>query len=314
MAIPYTIIGGYLGAGKTTLVNHLLQNSAEQNAGQRIGLLINDFGALNIDASLIAHQTDSQINLTNGCICCGLSAGFDEAIDTLLAQQPPPDHILVEASGVADVVSLAQYGHAPGLTLDGVLVVADAETVRAKAADKYVAETVQRQLKGADLILLNKTDLVTQRVVEEVQGWLNELTPGTPVVLTSHCDEPLDLLLGLDPLLRRDGPDRPTHSHRSHETYTTWHFQHPTPLPPESVQAFIATLPDSVLRAKGYFLIAADQRRLFQKVGKRWSLEPSEAKGATEIVVIGLAGQLSIEALEQSARALIKAASNPRHR
>ncbi|MFV2090442.1 MAG: GTP-binding protein, partial [Pseudomonadales bacterium] len=122
------------------------------------------------------------------------------------------------------------------------------------------------------------------------------------------------LLLGLDPLLRRDRPDRPTHSHRSHETYTTWHFQHPTPLPPESVQAFIATLPDSVLRAKGYFLIAADQRRLFQKVGKRWSLETSEAKGDTEIVVIGLAGQLSIEALEQSARALIKAASNPRHR
>ena len=308
--VSYTIIGGYLGAGKTTLLNRLLHNTASQNAGQRLALLINDFGSINIDASLISHQTDSQINLTNGCICCGLSAGFDEAIDTLLKQSPRPDHIIVEASGVADVVSLAQYGLAPGLALAGVLVVADAETVRAKASDKYVAATVQRQLQGADLILLNKTDLVAPAALAEVESWLGELTPGTPVVLTSHCDVPLEVLLGVSsnsalrperPTQQPSGPHEHHEHHEHHETYTTWQFEHPTPLTSANVDAFVNGLPDSVLRAKGYFLISPDQRFLFQRVGHRWTLEPSATIGATELVVIGLADQLSIEALEHSA-------------
>ena len=142
MSIPFTVLGGYLGAGKTTMVNHLLANAR----GERLALIINDFGAINIDAELISERTEDQINLTNGCICCGMSAGFDEALESLLSRQPPPDRIIVEASGVADVVSLAQYGHHPGLSLDGIIVLADAETVRAKARDKYVDKTVLRQL------------------------------------------------------------------------------------------------------------------------------------------------------------------------
>jgi G3E family GTPase len=303
--VSYTIIGGYLGAGKTTLLNRLLHNTASQNAGQRLALLINDFGSINIDASLITHQTDSQINLTNGCICCGLSAGFDEAIETLLGQSPRPDHIIVEASGVADVVSLAQYGLAPGLTLAGVLVVADAETVRAKASDKYVAATVQRQLQGADLILLNKTDLLAPAALTEVESWLRELTPRTPIVLTSHCDVPLEILLGVSSK-SAPGPAHTTAQqssspHEHHEIYTTWQFEHPTPLTAAAVDAFVDALPDSVLRAKGYFLIDPDQRLLFQRVGARSTLEPSTTTGATELVVIGLADQLSIEALEHCA-------------
>jgi G3E family GTPase len=119
---------------------------------------------------------------------------------------------------------------------------------------------------------------------------------------------PIDLVLGLDPSVSHEAVDHPVSSHRHHETYATWHFQHSTPLPPDRVERFIAALPDSVLRAKGYFLIAPDQRQLFQQVGTRWSLEPSETAGPTELVVIGLAGQLSVEALEQSARVLVDAA------
>ena len=106
-AIAFTVLGGYLGAGKTTLLNRLLNASH----GLRIALLINDFGAINIDSELIETQTDQQINLTNGCVCCGLTDGFDAAIDSLMSANPRPQHIVIEASGVADVHSLAQYGN-----------------------------------------------------------------------------------------------------------------------------------------------------------------------------------------------------------
>ena len=155
--IRFTVIGGYLGAGKTTLLNRILTKAK----GVRYALLINDFGEINIDAKLIESQTDSQINLTNGCVCCTLVDGFHEAVDQLCHLQPPPDHIIVEASGVADVSNLAQYGYGPNLALDGVLVLADAETVQEKADDKYVSTTVRRQLTAADIIILIKIDLVS---------------------------------------------------------------------------------------------------------------------------------------------------------
>ena len=110
--IRYSVIGGYLGAGKTTLLNRILQH----NQGARFGLIVNDFGALNIDAELIESRTDSQVNLTNGCVCCTLVDGFHEALETVAAAEP--DHIIVEASGVADVANIAQFGHGPNLVLD----------------------------------------------------------------------------------------------------------------------------------------------------------------------------------------------------
>ena len=263
MSIPYTILGGYLGAGKTTLLNRLLAD----NDGLRLALLINDFGAINIDAQLITSRTDDQINLTNGCICCGLSAGFDEAIEQLLARQPPPDRIIVEASGVADVVSLAQYGHHPGLRLDGVIVVADAETVRSKARDKYVATTVTHQLEGADLIILNKTDLVDEARCSALIDWLRTLAPETPVISTNYCQVSKDLLLGLD--------HRPpaASGHPGHETYATWHFESDGPLITESVENFVAALPPTILRAKGFFNLTSGERLIYQRVGRRDTLE-----------------------------------------
>jgi len=109
--IPFTVIGGYLGAGKTTLLNHILRN----NDGRRFALLVNDFGSINIDAALIKNQDGETINLANGCICCTLAAGFASAIYTILERDPLPDHIIVEASGVADPHKVAQYGRTPSM-------------------------------------------------------------------------------------------------------------------------------------------------------------------------------------------------------
>lgn len=154
--IPLAVIGGYLGAGKTTLLNHLLRHSR----GWRLAVLVNDFGSVSIDAELIERGDGETISLANGCICCGLAGGFALALDGLRERADPPEHIVVEASGVADPREIGQYGHLPGFRLDGAIVVADAETVRRRAADGYVGAQVERQLRGADPIVLNKADLV----------------------------------------------------------------------------------------------------------------------------------------------------------
>ena len=295
-SIPCTILGGYLGAGKTTLLNHLLRHAG----GRRLALIINDFGAINIDAALIGEQTEEQISLSNGCVCCSMSAGFDAALETLVRRRPAPDHIVVEASGVADVVSLAQYGHHPGLHPDGIVVVADAETVRAKAQDRYVAATVTRQLQGADLILLNKSDLVSSSDLDALQGWLAGLTGGTPVVTTRHCALPAAALLGIH---TGTLPDPPLSS-AAHPAYVTWHFRHASPLPRTGVDAFLDRIPATALRVKGFLALEPGGRHLLQRVGRRQTLAPTPGDGGTELVAIGLAGQFDPRELDAAAEVL----------
>ncbi len=299
MSIPFTVLGGYLGAGKTTLVNHLLRNVQ----GEKLALIINDFGAINIDAALISEQTDDQINLTNGCICCGMSAGFDEALDSLLARDPQPDRIIVEASGVADVTALAQYGHHPGLMLDGIIVLADAETVRAKARDKYVDKTVLRQLRGADLLVLNKVDLVSGDKLDALQSWLADIAPGTPIVRASHADVSLGALFGIG---HTDAPDNQLdHQHGTHEHYVTWHYASDKPLSRAQADAFLAALPGAVLRGKGFFLLADGANRetlLYQQVGQRVTLSAhTDQAASTRLVFIGLEQELQPDTLKELA-------------
>ncbi len=300
MSIPFTVLGGYLGAGKTTLVNHLLGNAQ----GERLALIINDFGAINIDAELISGQTDDQINLTNGCICCGMSAGFDEAIDGLMARNPQPDRIIVEASGVADVVSLAQYGHHPGLVLDGIIVLADAETVRTKAHDKYVGRTVLRQLQGADLIVLNKVDLTSTENGEALEDWLKQTAPDRPIVRARYGEVPVQAIFGLGSI---DHPAMAPAEHGGHETYATWQHTSEKTFTRSSVEAFLAALPAQVLRGKGFLRTstpAGVQILLYQQVGQRTTLtvhDDQSISDASRIVMIGLDGALDTRTLDDLA-------------
>ena len=299
MSIPFTVLGGYLGAGKTTMVNHLLANAQ----GERLALIINDFGAINIDAELISEQTDEQINLTNGCICCGMSAGFDEALEGLLAREPAPDRILVEASGVADVISLAQYGHHPGLRLDGIVVLADAETVRAKARDKYVDKTVLRQLKGADLLVLNKTDLVSEKKLHDLEQWLRQIAPATPIVRASHGDVSVAAIFGIGHAERAGDL-----AHGGHESYVTWDYATTRTLSRSQVESFLAALPAAVLRGKGFFRISSGsdfEVLLYQQVGQRVSLTSQSStagENGCRFVLIGLEHELATASLDELAK------------
>jgi len=292
--IPFTVIGGYLGAGKTTLLNHVLTHSD----GRRFGLLINDFGDINIDAELVASRDEQQINLTNGCVCCTLTDNFYEAIEKLLARERPPEHIVVEASGVADVGNLAQYGHGHGLRLDGVLVLADVETVRAKMHDKYVGRTVRRQLAAADLVVLNKTDLIAADALEALSAWLANEIPGVRLLTAVRGELPPAVLFGV----HDDADPLPGEAH-THERYRAWHYSAETCVDEQNLRAFLDGLGDDVIRAKGLVAIGAGRSLEVQRVGGRLELTEREETflPLSRLVVIGLEEILDLQSLEELA-------------
>lgn len=285
-APPFTVIGGYLGAGKTTLLNNLLN----QANGLRAAVIVNDFGDVNIDAGLIASHDGDTISLANGCMCCSLTGGFAAAIHAILQRAENLDHILIEASGVAEPGKIAQYGQMYDLPLDEILVVVDAELIRTQAANKYVGETVLRQLAQADLMLLNKSDLVSPGDLVAVRDWLGEQAPRTPVFETAFASAPLAILVGRGGGARasRFAAENPDHE-RQHKT---WTLTREAPIRRAAVQRLARSLETKVFRAKGFVQIAEapSVRHLLQLVGRRWTLEEAgrwDGAAKTEIVCIG---------------------------
>lgn len=228
--IPLTVIGGFLGAGKTTLLNRLLT----QAQGCRLAVLVNDFGAINIDAGLIAARGADAIALSNGCVCCSIGDDLSAALMRVLDAEPAFDAIVIEASGVSDPWRIAQVGIAdPGLALGGVVVLVDASAVLEQATDPLLADSVQRQLRAADWILINKTDLVDREQVMRVQAWTDRCAPGVacfatrqaalPAVLAAALFGRADVVAAAPPLDRigrqrgSNGCDEHVHGHAVHD-------------------------------------------------------------------------------------------------
>ncbi len=154
MTIPVTIIGGYLGAGKTTLINRLLAEREPQG----IAVMVNDFGAINIDAELLRESADGRIrSFANGCICCSIGEDFGTALEALRQQPEAIDHVIVEASGVATPANLRRQCHAPGFQARGCLVVVDGTNYARKSGDKYIGSLLDQQIREADWLHLNRT-------------------------------------------------------------------------------------------------------------------------------------------------------------
>ena len=189
--IPLTVIGGFLGAGKTSLVVHWLQ----QAQGQRVAVLVNDFGAINIDAELLSESNSDTIALSNGCVCCQIGGDLSQALLQVLDTPQPFDAIVIEASGVSDPWPIAQIALADKrLSLHGVLVVVDAAAVRAHAADPLLHDSLLRQLRAADLLVLNKTDLCSAQEIQACTFWLHETVGPVPCLQSQHGQLPLALL------------------------------------------------------------------------------------------------------------------------
>ncbi len=300
--IPVTVIGGYLGSGKTTLINALLRGGHER----RLAVLVNDFGAIDIDAKLILDHDGDTISLANGCVCCTIADALGDALDKVLTMQPPPDHIVIEASGVANPARIAMYGQGwPGLRLDGIVVVADGENVQMRSEDKFVGATVRQQLAAADLLILSKLDLLSADQRDGARRWLEQQAPDGRIAMACHGDLPAAVLLGQTAVQGRRYPAQ-DHETAGHEAYRTVAFRTARPLDRTRLGAQIATWPSGVMRAKGLLHICDDpgHAHILQLVGRRYSLEQGPAWGdgrpVTEIVIIGTTVDLDLARLESS--------------
>jgi G3E family GTPase len=305
--IPLTVIGGFLGAGKTTLVNQLLRDVGDR----RMAVLVNDFGEINIDAELVESREGEMVSLTNGCICCGIGADFVVALAGLRDLPQPPEQVLVEASGVADPGALAVYGDVPGFRQDAAIVVADAETVRERAGDDLIGRQILAQLRSADLLVLNKTDLVDADSLVETHGWLREIAgPSTAIVEASFGALPSDVLLGADvrsPSRKRAGSG---HAHM-HPDFETWSWTGEAPISGNGLVEALKGLPGGIVRAKGLLHLQEDatSRYLMQLVGRRWSIQADRRwkegeQPDSRLVVIGLPGSVRADELKATLRRL----------
>lgn len=307
--VPVILVAGFLGCGKTTLLNHLLRSAS----GTRIGVLVNDFGAINIDAMLIAGQADGTVSLANGCMCCSVDAdGVQDALGRLLRPSAAIDAIVIEASGIAEPRALIRMitglTH-PRLRYGGLVYVVDAagfDDLRQRHPE------IDHHVAIADLVVINKADLVTAPVLDTTRATLGRLNDTAPIVATTEAAVEPELLfdrverdvdaaapggqLTLDELLTadcaHDGAGAHRHGHL-HDAYQSVEFTTQKPMDPRRLAGFLERPPSGTYRIKG--VVAFDvpghrQKYIAHAVGGfvRVRREPwGDTPRGTSIVVIG---------------------------
>ena len=225
-----------------------------------------------------------------------------------------PEQVVVEASGIADPGPIAAYGDIPGYRQDAVVVVADAETVRRRADDDHTGVHVLGQLREADLLVLNKTDLVTPQALAATRGWLREVAgPSTAMVDARHGDVPVDVVLGARDGSIRGSPPASRDHQPEHPDYHTWSWAGHAPLSGAGLVEAVRALPDGLLRAKGLLYLQEDpaNRYLMQLVGRRGTIACDRPWGedvpASRLVMIGLPGSIRERELSRTLAGLAAA-------
>ena len=317
--LDVVVIGGYLGAGKTTLINHLLREAS----GQRIAVMVNDYGEIGIDADLILGQDGDVLQLAGGCICCSVGSDLVESLMALATRNPRPDRVLIETSGVALPGQVARGAAlAPGLVIDGVVVMADAQAIRTQSADRHVGDTVRAQLGQADLLLLNKTEHETPEALEALQTWLVNLAPRARIIPCSEAQVPAELVLGLRPnapnasrasnfsntsvsssadrpapLARRAALARASRGQRpAASIFDSLSLELPDPCDVNQLAILLADPALGLVRVKGWVPDRQGRWHLLQMVGERWRCTPASvdqsAPDAGRLMLIGLRDRL----------------------
>jgi cobalamin biosynthesis protein CobW len=326
--VPCSIVTGFLGAGKTTLVRNVLQNAE----GRRLAVIVNEFGDVGIDGEILkgcgieSCGEDRIVELSNGCICCTVADDFVPALEGLLALPEPPEHILIETSGLALPKPLVQAFNWPAIasrvTVDGVIAVVDgaagaagrfADDPGALAAQRAedtsvdhenpLEEVYEDQLLCADLIVLNKTDLMTEAERERVAGDIKAAVPrAVKVVETTGGQLDAKVLLGLGAAAETDLDARPSHhdneAEHDHDDFDTFIVDIPALETPDGLLERIRTAADAhdILRVKGFAEVKGKPMRLLiQGVGSRLQHQfdrpwrPEEPRQG-RLVVIGQKG------------------------
>lgn len=291
-ALPTILIGGWLGAGKTTLVNHVLR----QADGTRVAVLVNDFGEVGIDADLIEGAEAGVLNLAGGCLCCAFGDDLVGTLAGLQRRDPRPDVVLIELSGVALPGPVAATaGLAEGVHVAGTLVLADATAVRRQANDRYVGDTVRGQLAAADWLLLSKRDQVDETTAHEVEAALSGWAPQARRWSGHARDVAPELLFGWPDRVTAGGGDgagldrwaaralRPAHA-----TFASAALPVPRAVDVRALADGLADPALGLLRAKGFVHDAAGDGWLLQLAAGRCQLTPARWRGEGRLVMIGL--------------------------
>lgn len=299
-----SLLSGFLGAGKTTLLNRILA----ADHGRRLAVLVNDFGDVSIDAELVVGVEDGAITLANGCVCCTIKEELTTSVRDLLRRPEPPEHIVVEMSGISEprsvLFTFRTMERTWPLSIDAVLAVVDAEELPGPGDRHHLLW--REQIAVADVVLLNKIDRIGAAELERVRRLIAGYVPDARVVPTEHARAPLELLLGVgsratQALLEPEG-DHATSGHG----FSTFTYRSKDPLALERLRQACLDLHPSVFRAKGWVHLAErpEHRVLLQVVGRRASLSLGEPWGErpreTAIVVVGEADGIDRDAVSQS--------------
>lgn len=295
--VPVTLLTGFLGAGKTTLLNRILNGQH----GLRIGVLVNDFGAINIDAELVDGVEENTISLTNGCVCCEIRDDLVSSLEELLVRTDSIDYVILEASGVADpegiVMTFLDQRYEKLLRLDSITCIIDAEAIFSDGDNEAMNLLKLRQIGFADLVVLNKVDLVSPQHTEVIREWVDHHINRIRIIEAQRCDVPLEILLSVgrfDPSHTFNNAEH-QHGHGSTaELFDTWSYQSVEPFSIEALREMVRReLPASVYRCKGIVFTAEspEKRYALQAVGRRVEImeldDWGERTPQNQIIAIG---------------------------
>lgn len=293
MTIPVTVIGGFLGSGKTTLVNRILAASPSRTA-----VLVNDFGEINVDGALITADDGLTLELSGGCICCSMADGIGPAI--FRAVEKNPAEILIEASGVGEPRRVAEFALLDRrLKLDMVITMANAVELQHQLDDKLIGDTVARQFDGADLVVLNHVDAASAAQLASARAALRRIAPGRTMAETSRADLPMELLSGSTLSILSAPRSAPlSHDHVFHR----YLLESENTPDRAAFEGALRRLPQGLLRLKGWVRFAGEsQTMLLQFVSGRWEITPAtgaeNGKRGTRLVGIGTLPDLSLSHL-----------------
>jgi G3E family GTPase len=307
--VPVTIIGGFLGSGKTSLVNHILNHST----GRRIAVLVNDFGEINIDAKLIVTVEGETISLANGCVCCTIRDDLLNEVIKLLGRDPLPEHIVIETSGVSRPIAVAETFLSPGaqglVDVHNMISVLDADlTVDPNAS---YGDLAFDQIKTADIVVINKTDLIMPRQLATLRQRVEAFVPRARILETAHGIVPLELIFD-DHLSAAMGEVRSAAAvvqdhhpeHGPEGRFEAWSYHSDAAWSFKALERAATNLPRGIYRAKGIVRLdlATGDYGIFHLTGRRSWLrlrEPEKGQAVTtELIFIGERGATTSESLQ----------------